>query len=68
MKNQTLPNRYIDRKDLVALLRQLFRSNYFLEVSRYRAKHSFYDADVKVKIDQGRHLHPSSGADFDKGV
>ena len=32
MKNQVLSNRYIDRKDLVALLIRLFGSNYFLEV------------------------------------
>lgn len=32
MKNQVLSNRYIDRKDLVALLKRLFGLNYFLEV------------------------------------
>ena len=32
MKNQVLSNRYIDRQDLVALLKRLFGLNYFLEV------------------------------------
>lgn len=41
MKNQTLSNRYIDRKDLVALLKRLFVLNYFLEVSPYGSVHIF---------------------------
>lgn len=32
MKNQVISNRYIDRKDLVALLKRLFGLDYFLEV------------------------------------
>jgi len=33
MKNQILSRRYIDKVDLVKLLRRLFGSNYHLEVS-----------------------------------
>ena len=36
MENQVLLNRYIDKKDLLALLQRLFKKNYFFEVSSLR--------------------------------
>lgn len=53
MKNQVLSNRYIDRKDLIALLKRLFGLNYFLEVCKHRVLRLLYWADVNRKQTKG---------------